>query len=66
MDIVIAGTSITPASRWNGIPIIHGQFDSLRHTDGRVMGAFYGPNHEESYGVFHNNIYFGSFGAKRD
>ena len=67
VDIVIEGLSITPASAWNDIIVgSDGEFDSFEHTDGRVLGAFYGPDHEEIFGAFDTFLYIGVFGAKRD
>ena len=63
-SIRIAGDAIgSPA--WDSIPLDRGSFRTGRHGHDFLSGDFYGPAHQESYGVFDTGAYLGVFGAKR-
>ncbi len=51
--------------RWNDIWLRDGGFDGYSSGDGYIEGAFFGPQHQEVGGVFKQDLYAGSFGAKR-
>ena len=63
VDIDIAGVDISAPS-WNNMPLSQGHFFSST-SNSYVSGDFYGPDHEETYGVFESGSYVGVFGAKR-
>lgn len=55
---------------WASMPLTNGHFsadgDRFVGSTRSMEGKFYGPNHEEAYGVFDNGNWLGSFGAKRN
>lgn len=61
--IDISGIDVSAPS-WRNMPLSQGHFTSST-SNSYVAGDFYGPNHEESYGVFESGSYVGVFGAKR-
>ena len=64
VDVVIDNRSIG-SSAWDSIPLSNGQFAAGDVTSDHVTGDFYGPQHQESYGVFATDAYIGAFGARR-
>ena len=54
------------SSAWSGMSVSSGGFGAGSVGSDYVRGAFHGPNHEETYGVFDTGAYVGAFGAKRD
>lgn len=65
--IDISGRDISEPG-WSDMPLNDGRFSHYRSggsVDRYVTGDFYGPRHEEAYGVFGTAAYVGSFGAKR-
>ena len=66
VDVIIDGRSIG-TSAWDGIALRSDGF-FLAGISGQdaMIGAFYGPGHEEAYGGFDTGTYVGAFGAKRD
>lgn len=65
VDVDIAGRSIG-SSAWDSIPLTNGRFAAGAHGHDHLVGHFFGPQHEETYGVFNTGAYVGAFGAKRD
>ena len=53
------------SSAWESIPIENGSYRTGRHGYDFLSGDFYGPAHQETYGVFDTGAYVGVFGAKR-
>ncbi len=47
------------------LTLSNGQFAAGDVTSDHVTGDFYGPQHQESYGVFATDAYIGAFGARR-
>ena len=74
MNIDVAFTNIhetrTSSSRaditFNDVEMRAGGFDSGIGTQNMINGKFYGPNHDETGGVFQRGNIMGAFGAKRD
>ena len=64
VDVDIAGYAIGSAA-WDSIPIYSGRFATGVHGHDRLVGHFFGPAHQESYGAFDTGAYVGAFGAKR-
>ena len=48
------------------MPLGNGRFAAGTAGSDRVSGAFYGPAHEEAWGVFDTADWIGAFGAKRE
>ena len=61
--IDISGIDVSAPS-WSNMPLSQGHFSSST-PNSYVAGDFYGPDHEETYGVFESGSYVGVFGAKR-
>lgn len=64
VDIDIAGFAIDSPG-WADIPLTNGRFATGDVGSDRMEGQFYGPSHDETYGVFDTGAYVGGFGAKR-
>ena len=63
VDVEIGGASI---GSWADMVVTDGEYSGGGGGSGNgVTGAFYGPSHEESYGVFYTDRYGGVFGAMR-
>lgn len=54
------------ALRWTGMQPAGGSFAKGTAGSDRIDGRFYGPGHEEAWGVFDTGAYVGAFGAKRE
>ena len=65
VDIDIAGYQIGSSS-WNSIPVYQGRYSTGRYGYDLLVGDFYGPGHQETYGTFDTGTYVGSFGALRE
>ena len=65
VDIVVDEFSITEPD-WANVTLIDGGFEVGIAGSDYLAGNFYGPAHEEAYGVFDTGAYTGAFGAKRD
>ena len=63
VEIDIRGYSIGSAA-WHGIPLDDGRYEAGISGRDRLVGDFYGPEHEETYGVFDTGAYVGAFGAR--
>ena len=61
VDVEIGGA---PIGSWTDMTVTDGEYGVVGGGNG-VKGAFYGPSHEESYGVFYTDLYGGVFGAMR-
>ena len=64
VDITVAGREIGSAS-WGSIPLRDGRYEIGIGGRDYVVGDFYGPAHQETYGVFDTGVYVGAFGASR-
>ena len=64
VGIDLSGVDISLSS-WINMPLSHGHFTSST-SNSYIAGDFYGPNHEETYGVFESRSYVGVFGAKQE
>ena len=64
VDITVAGREIGSAS-WGSIPLRDGRYEIGIGGRDYVVGDFYGPAHQETYGVFDTGAYVGAFGASR-
>ena len=62
--IDIAGTRIDPPDR-HDMPLVRGRYGTGRAGRDFIRGDFYGPQHQETYGVFDTGAWVGAFGAKR-
>ena len=65
VDVMIGNRSIAKPS-WRGIALSDGRYSAGTFGSDRVAGDFYGPGHEETYGVFGTDAFVGAFGAKRE
>lgn len=63
VTITISGVDISLPD-WKSMSPSQGHYYSATQS-GYISGDFYGPNHEETFGVFETGIYVGAFGAKR-
>ena len=50
---------------WSDIPVSDGKFTVGTAGEDLLVGHFYGPGHQETYGTFDMGAYIGAFGAKR-
>lgn len=64
VDIVVPGFVIDDTP-WGAIPVTDGRFMTGTVGTDYLDGDFYGPNHDEAYGVFDLGDYLGGFGATR-
>ena len=66
VEIDVPGYAIgSPA--WSDVPLHAGRFQAGTLGDGDYLeGDFYGPAHEEVYGVFDTRSYIGAFGGKQE
>lgn len=64
VDILIDERRIGSAA-WRGIALSAGRYETGINGRDRLIGDFYGPSHQETYGVFDTGAYIGSFGASR-
>ena len=64
VDIDITGFAINSPG-WADMPLTNGRFATGDIGNDRMEGQFYGPSHDEAYGVFETGAYVGGFGAKR-
>ena len=64
VDIDITGFAINSPG-WADMPLTNGRFATGDVGSDRMEGQFYGPSHDEAYGVFDTGVYVGGFGAKR-
>ena len=64
VDITVAGRQIGSAS-WGSIALRDGRYEIGISGRDYVVGDFYGPAHQETYGVFDTGAYVGAFGASR-
>lgn len=54
-----------PVMTWDDIPLRNGRFSKRRSSSDYIKGELYGPNAEESGGVFERGNLIGAFGASR-
>lgn len=54
-----------PVMEWFNIPVYGGAYSDRQASNNYLKGEFYGPNGEETGGVFERNQIIGAFGAKR-
>ena len=64
VEIAIPGWSID-SPRWESIPVGDGGFRAGSPEIDFLQGAFFGPSHEEAWGVFETGDHIGTFGTKR-
>ena len=62
VDIAIAGRRIGSAA-WSGIPLRAGRYETGISGRDWLVGNFFGPAHQETYGVFDTGAYVGAYGA---
>ena len=65
VDVAIGGRQIGSAA-WDNITLDRGWFGVGLYGQDALAGNFFGPQHQEVYGVFDTGAYVGAFGAKRD
>jgi hypothetical protein len=65
VDVAIGGRQIGSAA-WDNISLDRGWFGVGSYGQDALAGNFFGPQHQEVYGVFDTGAYVGAFGAKRD
>ena len=65
VEIIVDEFSITEPA-WANVTLTAGSFEVGAEGNDYLAGDFYGPAHEEAYGVFDTQAYTGAFGAKRD
>ena len=49
---------------WTGIPLVAGRFRTGTQDRDFIDGRFFGPDHDETYGVFDTHAYVGMFAAR--
>lgn len=64
VSIDVPGYAINSPA-WSAIPLDAGRFSAGSAGSDYLEGAFYGPDHDETYGVFDTGSYIGVFGGKR-
>ena len=64
LEVVILNESIG-SGKWSEVMLLQGHYQAGRVGDDFVSGSFFGPRHDETYGVFDTRDYVGAFGAKR-
>ena len=65
VEVNIGGSWIG-SSAWNDIPLHAGRYSTGSNGYDRLVGAFYGSSHQETYGAFDTRNYVGVFGALRE
>ena len=64
VDIDLGG-GVNPPLMWTGMELTGGSFSSGTAGSNLLSGRFYGPVHEEAWGVFDTGDLVGAFGARR-
>lgn len=64
VEITVPGHSIN-APGWASMALSNGGFSTGTAGTDHLSGNFYGPQHQEAWGVFDTGGYVGAFGAKR-
>ena len=54
-----------PVMEWNNLRVRNGVYSDTRYSTDYIKGEFYGPNAEETGGVFERNGLIGAFGASK-